>query len=178
MRHVAPSRMEEFLAQVQSTGFRDVAGARASARVPVSRALLNRAIAEAMKGRSTPIRAVDVRPRAGDRFDVVVTLSMRFIPPLTAHVVVERQPQFPASPVLVLRWSLLGGLGAMASRLMGVSDRLPPGVRMEADRIVVDIPVIAAGSPVAPLLRFVKSAELHTLDDRVTIDLELEIPDV
>jgi len=54
----------------------DLAGSHVSARIPVSRALLNRLVADALAGRKTPIRTVDIQPRAGDRFDAVVTVSL------------------------------------------------------------------------------------------------------
>ena len=66
------------------------------------------------------------------------------MPPLTVHVAVDQQPRFPASPFLVLRWSFLAGLGAIASKFVGALERkLPPGIRLDGDRIVVDIAAIA-----------------------------------
>lgn len=155
--------------------FADLAGSRVSARIPVSRAFLNRLVADALTDRKTPIRGVDIQPRAGDRFDAVVTVSWPFVPALTVTFSVDQQPSFPASPVLVLRWSLLGAVGAFASRLIEAFDRLPDGVRLDADRLLLDLPVLAARSPVAMMLPYVKALELHTLDDRAVIDLELAI---
>ena len=157
--------------------FADFAGSRVSARIPVSRALLNRLVAEALAGRKTPVRAVDIQPRAGDRFDAVITVSWPFVPALTVTFTVDQQPSFPASPLLVLRWSFLGGVGALASRLVGAFDRLPDGVRLDADRLLLDLPVLAARSPAAMMLEYVKALELHTLDDRAVIELELAIPE-
>lgn len=157
--------------------FRDVAGSRASARIPVSRALLNRLVAEALAGSSTPVRAVDIRPRAGDQFDVVITVSWPFVPPLKAAFTVDQQPRFPASPVLVLRWSFLGAVGSLAARLIASFDRLPDGIGLDGDRLLLDIPVLAARSSAASMLAYVKALELHTLDDRAVIDVELAIPE-
>ena len=155
----------------------DLAGSHVSARIPVSRALLNGLVAEALAGRRIPVRSVDIQPRAGDRFDAVVTMSWPLVPALTVSFVVERQPSFPASPQLVLRYSFLGAIGAFASHLVGAFDRLPDGVRLDADRLLLDIPALAAGSPPAMMMRYVKALELHTLDDRAVIDLELAIPE-
>jgi hypothetical protein len=157
--------------------FADLAGSHVSARIPVSRALLNRLVADALAGRRIPVRSVDIQPRAGDRFDAVVTMSWPFVPALTVSFVVEQQPGFPASPQLVLRYSFLGAVGAFASRLVGALDRLPDGVRLDADRLLLDIPALAAGSPAAMMMGYVKALELHTLDDRAVIDLELAIPE-
>ena len=135
-------------------------------------------IDDALKGRNTPVRKLDIRPRAGDQFDAVVTVTWPFVPALTATFTIERQPAFPASPVLALRWSFLGGVGAIASRLMrSFEDKLPAGIRLDGDRLLLDLSVLAAGSPAAPFIGYVRALELHTLADRVVIDVELAIPE-
>jgi hypothetical protein len=164
------------LGDLQASAFRDIAGSRVSARIPVSRALLNRLVAAALDGKGAPVRGVDVQPRAGDQFDVVITVSWTFVPPLKAAFSVDQQPSFPALPVLVLRWSFLGAVGGLAARLITLLDRLPAGVRLDKDRLVLDIAVLAARSSAAALLPYVRALELHTLDDRAVIDLELEVP--
>jgi hypothetical protein len=166
-----------FLADLQASAFRDLAGSRVSARIPVSRALLNRLVAEALAGSGAPVRSVDVQPRAGDQLDVVVTVSWTMVPPLRATFTIAQQPSFPASPVLVLRWSFLGAVGLLASRLIPALDRLPAGVRLDKDRLVLDIPVLAARSGSAALLPYVRALELHTLDDRAVVEVELGIPE-
>jgi hypothetical protein len=118
-----------------------------------------------------------VRPRAGDQFDLVLTLSWPFVPPLNVAVTVAQQPQLPASPVLVFRWSLLGAVGVLASRLIASLDRLPPGVRLDGNRLLLDLPVLAARGPAAPLLPYLKMLEVHTIDDRIVVDVELQIPE-
>jgi hypothetical protein len=171
--------VSQIIAQLQASGFQDVAGSRVSARVPVSGALLNQIIADALRGTSSPVRSVLVRPLAGERFEVAVTTSIAFVPTLTAHVMVEQQPRFPASPFLVLRWSFLG-LGAIVSRFVGfLESRMPPGVRLDGDRVVIDVAAIArrfgpAGG--VDWVRYLTLLELHTVDDRVVIDIEMAVP--
>jgi hypothetical protein len=165
----------DLLTSLEASHFRDLAGSRASARIPVSRGLVNHLVAEALRGTSTPIREVDVRPRAGDQFDLVLTLSWPFVPPLKVTVAVAQQPQFPASPLLVLRWSLLGAVGVLASRVIASVDRLPAGVRLDGDRLLLDLAVLAARGPAATLLPYLKALEVHTIDDRIVVDLELQV---
>jgi hypothetical protein len=165
---------------LQASGFQDVAGTRLSARLPVSGALLNPNIADARRGTSAPVRSVRVRPLAGERFEAAVTTSMPFLPPLTVHLAVDQQPRFPASPFLVLRWSFLGGLGVIASRFAGaLESKLPPGIRLDGDRIVIDVAAIArrfgpAGG--VDWVRYLTLLEIHTGDDRAVIDIELAVP--
>jgi len=163
----------QLLAYLRSSGYRDLAGSRVSARIPVSQSLLNRLAAEALQGSTAPVRGIDIQPRAGDQFEVVIRLTWPFVPPLKVAVIVERQPQFPASPALVFRWSLFGALGVLASRLIASLDRLPAGVRLDGDRLVLDIPTLAGPEPAAML----RSLQLHTLDERAVLDLELGIPE-
>jgi hypothetical protein len=118
---------------------------------------------------------VDIRPRAGDSFDVLITVSWPFVPAIKVSFTIERQPEFPASPVLVLRWSLLGGVGALASRFIASLDRLPAGVKLDGDRLLLDLPRLAERAAAAAWLSYVRSLELHTVDDRFVLDLELEI---
>jgi hypothetical protein len=118
---------------------------------------------------------VEIRPHAGDCFDVLISVTWPFVPTIKVGFVIERQPQFPSSPVLVLRWSLLGAVGALASRFIASLDRLPAGVRLDGDRLLVDISQLAARASAASWLPYVRSLELHTVDDRFVIDIELEI---
>jgi hypothetical protein len=141
----------------------------------VSRSLLNRGAADALQGSNAPVRGVDIRPRAGDEFDVLITLSWPFVPPLKVTFVVERQPEFPVAPILVLRWSLLGAVGTIASRLIASFDRLPPGVRLDGNHLVLDLPTLAGPESAALLLPVWKRLQIHTVDDRAVVDLELEI---
>ena len=168
--------VSELLAHLQSSAFEDIAGARVSATVPVSRSLLNSLAARALQGTTTPVRQLDIRPRPGDLIDVIVTVSWPFVPPLKVLVAVERQPQFPGSPVLVLRWSLFGGLGAIAAKLLGTMDKLPPGVRLDGDHLSLDILALAARSPAASMLQYLKTLEVHTVEDRLVIVANAEIP--
>src|SRR5262245_58338122 len=90
----------QLIAAPRQSGFRDVAGSRISASLPVSRALINHLVAHALAGTTAPVSAVDIRPRDGDRFEAVVTLTWKIAPPLTVLFTIDRQPQWPDSPVL------------------------------------------------------------------------------
>jgi hypothetical protein len=145
------------------------------ARIPIPRALVNHFVGRALAGRDTPIRALDIRPRDGDQFEAIVTVTWPFVPPLTVSFAIEQQPRFPESPILVLRWSFLGAVGALASRLTS-SLRLPDGVRLDGDRLLLNIPLLAAQSPAGSMLGYVKLLELHTGDGQMIIDAELALP--
>ncbi len=146
-------------------------------RIPVARSLVNAVIAQALKGRDVPVKSVDVQPHDGDRMDVIVAVTWPFVPALTVGVTIERQPTFPASPILVLHWSLLGAVGALASRFLQGFDRLPPGIQLEGEFVVLDLPVLAAGSPVAAALPFVRNLQVHTREGRLVLEADFEVPE-
>jgi hypothetical protein len=169
--------LSELVANLQTSGFRDLPGAHVSLHVPLTRALLNRLVADAMNGSKAPVRAIDIVPRAGDRFDALVTLTWPLVPTLKVTFEVDQQPQFPASPVLALRWSFLGGLGLIAARFLRSLEQLPEGVRLQDDRLVLDIPALAARTPAGPALNYLTTLELHTVDDRMVVDIEFGVPE-
>jgi hypothetical protein len=170
----------ELLTHLTASGFRDIAGARLSARLPISNALLNRVIADALRGTSSPVRSVDVRPRTGQRFEVVVTTSLALLPPLTVQVAVDRQPRFPESPFLFLRWSFHGRVGAIASRFVGaLESKLPPGIALDGDRVGIDTATMVRQAGLCDAfdwLPYVTGLELHTLDDQTVIEINLVVP--
>jgi hypothetical protein len=172
--------LSRLFAQLQTSGFQDVAGARVSGRVPISSALLNEIVSDALRVSSSPVRSVRIRPLAGDRLEAVVTTTMPFVPSLTVHIAIEHQPRFPDSPFLVLRWSTLGAVGAFASRFVGkLESRLPPGIRLDGDRVVIDLVALAArsGPPGAvDWLRYLMRLEVHTVEDRAIVDFEAGVP--
>jgi len=144
-------------------------------RIPVARSLVNAVVAQALRGRNVPVKTIDVQPHDGDRMDVVVDVTWPFVPALTVDVTIERQPEFPASPILVLHWALLGAVGALASRFLKGFDRLPPGIRLEGEFVVLDLPVLAAGSPAAAVLPHVRSLQIHTVQGRLVLEADLEV---
>jgi hypothetical protein len=167
----------ELLAQLQRTNFRGVTGARVFAYVPISRSLLNEMVAGTLPADGL-IRRLDIRPLTDDRFDVVVTTSWSLVPPMAVTLVVERQPAFPAAPSFVLRWSLAPGLHAIASQFVGsLNHKLPRGIQLEGDRIVVDVAAVALGTPMADVVPFIAALRVRSIEERAVIEIELRPPD-
>ena len=161
-----------------SSGFRDLAGAHVSARIPISQSLVNAMVADALRGATTMrIHRVDVQPRAGDRFDVTVETTWPLFPRITAVVAVEQQPRFPESPILVLRWSLPGPLGSLIARSVTTVSQLAPGVRVDGEHLLVDIEAVARRFEQATaILPFVTFLELHTVEGAVVIEVVMAVP--
>src|SRR3989442_633816 len=121
-------------AEQERQGFADLAGSEGQAAIRVSERLLNAIIAEELR-RSASIRELHVSPRAGNRFGVRIVLAKSFLPPISIDVAIDKQLALPGDPVLALTLSGLGGLLRFAGPAAGFLNMLPPGVRMEGERV-------------------------------------------
>lgn len=161
---------------------RELAGASFTGDVPLSRALINTVIAQqlARQRGSGKVAAVVVEPLEGDRLLVSVRLRSSFVPPLRVLLAMVAQPELPDSPVLVLRWSLEGGLGPLAKLAgpaLSIFDVLPPGVRVDGDLIGIDVAAILRDKDAGSLLPYIRQLRVRTRQDRVLVHLELQVPD-
>lgn len=163
------ARLIEILRQLTTTRFHDLAGARVTADVPVSERLLNELIASAIPPHA-PVRTVAIRPEAGDRFSVRIVPKMSLIPAITLRLLIEAQPRLPDSAVLVLRMMTLGGLFGLASG--AIAGMLPPGVRLEGERILVDLRAIAAHRRFAEVFEYVTAIQVHADEGRAIVHID------
>jgi outer membrane protein TolC len=131
-------RLTGLLRRQIASGFQDLRGAEATVTLPVSDRLLNEFITEAMPA-SAAVRDLEVRAQEGNRFAVRARLGRAsFLPPITLTIAIDRQPELPGSPVLVLRLER-GGLLSLAGPALRFFDALPQGIRIEQDRIHIDL---------------------------------------
>lgn len=146
--------------QLLGPRFEELAGAHLAGEFPLTDNVLNRVVDDALRRTpDAPVESAEVRVSGGE---VSARLRLRrpaFAPPITVAARVERQPVLPQSPVLVLRWRLpgLGGLAALAGPVATLFSTAPPGVRLEGDRIVID------------LARLLDERGLRDLLDRVSL---------
>jgi hypothetical protein len=150
--------IDRFLAEAGVTQA-ELAGTTANAEIPLATALINRSIAEYLSRTPGKVAAVVVEPQPGDVLLVHLRMRATFVPPLTMRLVIVEQPELPASPVLVMRWSLEGGLGWLAkaaSPALAVFQVLPPGIRVDGDLLGINIAELLRSKDlgwVVPLLR-------------------------
>lgn len=160
------------LRSLQATQFRDLAGSHVSARIPVSERLINEVVALTLPT-NVPIREARVHPEPGDQFSVRVTPRSAFLPSLTVKLAIERQPELPGSPVLVLRMATLGGLVGLAASVFPIAQMLPPGVRMEGELIHVDLHAQVAQRGFSNEFRYVRQLRVTTEDGWVIVHAEV-----
>lgn len=151
----------------QAAGFPGLAGSEMHATIKISAQLLNEAVSGFLAAKPTPIRSLTVSPHAGNRIDLRVDVAKAFIPTINLTLVVDRQPQFPADPILVLRFTS----GAALLRLAGsmLSAFLPPGTRLDGERLLVDLRVLLEPYDPGRILELAREVEVATLDGAVVL---------
>ena len=167
-------RFVQLLLRQQAAGFRDLRGTTTSLTLPISARLLNEAIAEALP-RTAPVRDLQVTPLAGDRFRVRFRFgTSAILPPIGLSLAIIQQPALPDSPSLVLRMEM-GALAGFAGPALRFFDALPAGIRVEQDRLVLDLRQILERRGAAHYLEYVDALDVHTLDGAVVISLRASI---
>jgi hypothetical protein len=151
-----------------------VAGARASVTLPISDRLASRLAVENLPD-SVPLREIDLRASASNRFSVRVRLTRpALLPPITVHLAIERQPNLPSDPVFVLRLST--GLLSFAGAAMRFLDVLPPGIRMHGDHVIINLRTLLEERGLAEYLDFLEHLEITTEDGRFVVSMRGSVP--
>jgi hypothetical protein len=162
------------LAELQRTGFAELAGAHATARLPVPDRLVGPAITDRLPA-DAPVRSVELRAHPNHEFSVRVRLRrLALMPPIQLRFRIERQPQLPGSPVLTLLMAP-SGLGALAGPALRLLDTLPPGISVEGHRIHVDLETLARRYGVAAFA-YLTTLDVSTEDGRFIVTAAAALP--
>ena len=169
-------RLLDLLRQQHASGFPDVAGAHASATIPLSDRLVT-ILANERLPPTAPVRALELRAHDGNRFTVRVRLSRpALMPPISVSLFIEQQPQLPESPFLILRLSSSGGLMSLAGSAMRFLNVLPPGVSFERDHIIVNLRTLLHERGLGEVLGYVGHLEVMAEEGRFVIDVRGSVP--
>jgi hypothetical protein len=158
----------------------ELAGGTLAAEIPVPEALANRLIAERLPTANVPIADLRLRALERDAIEAHVTVKgSRMVPVLKIVAQIERQPQ-PHDPVLLLRWSMpaMGPLAMFAGPVLSHFRKLPPGIRMEGERIAVDVRELLASRGMADLLEFLTDLQVHTRAGTFLVRVGVRVPSV
>jgi hypothetical protein len=152
------------LENLRSSGFAELSGSRVEADLSIPESVVNRALAIVAEGMRERITSLGVRIQEGDRFQVDLNLAQRFVPPIAIDVLIERQPDLPASPDLVLRWrTRVPGLAALARPFIAfLNPKLPPGVRIDGDLVLIDLRPLFARAGAADLIPLLTELKVAT----------------
>ena len=170
-------RVERIFIEQQSLGFKGLSGSDLSGTIRLSDALLNTGIAVALPPDGI-VRSVIVRSHENNRLDAKVTLARpSFLPPLTVQLAIDRQPELPDSPLLVLR--LAGGAGSLlrlTNSFVRRAAALPPGLSIDGDRILVDIRAVLQDRGQGPLLEFAQQISVTTENGGLAVFVHARVP--
>ncbi len=155
----------------------ELAGARVTGQVPIRTDVVNRLIASRLAGADTPLASVRIEPRQDNVIEAEVTPSSRFAPQVRVQAMIERQPDLPASPQLVLRWRIQGAslLAKLAAPVIANLKSLPPGVRIDGDLILIDLRDALASQGHADLLEYMRALRIETRADGFVVTFELGV---
>ena len=163
-------RFSRILERLRSSRMADLAGARASATIPVPERVLNEIVAASLPP-SAPVQDVSVQVRAGNRLRVSARLTRAaFLPPISLTLEIERQPELPDGP-LVLRVGSMPGLVALAGAAFSVTSMLPPGLRLEDHRLFVDVRTVLERNGLGEALVYLERMAITTEEGRLIVDV-------
>jgi hypothetical protein len=171
---MADARVSRVLEALRASQFADLKGARVSASIPIAESLLNELIAATLPP-SIPLQRVTLHPKQGDRARVSAKLTRpEFLPPISLTLEIESQPAMPDSP-LVLRVTSLPGLVALAGAALPVSTMLPPGVRLERQRVLVDMRMLLDRFGYGAIVPFLDTVKVTTEEGRLILDVDVRV---
>jgi hypothetical protein len=156
----------------------EVAGSVFAGEIPLTNALVNRLIMQRLSAANLPIAAVRVEAHAGDRLTLVLSMRGALFPDVTIGAQIEEQPQFPGSPVLWLRWALpaMRALSFFAAPALAYFKKLPPGIRVDGDRIAVDFAEVLRSRGFEELMAFITRVNVTTRDGAIVVAFALRVP--
>jgi hypothetical protein len=142
--------------------------------IPIAESLVNAFIRDSMP-RTVPVRETAVSLEDGDRLSVRVVPKAMFVPALTLKLIIEKQPEIPTSPVLVLRLATMPGLLGLAGAAFPLDQVLPPGIRMQGETILVDLREMARQQGFEQLLPHLREVRVRTERGRLLISVNAGI---
>jgi hypothetical protein len=169
-------RINDIIRERLGTDISTFAGAATSGELPLPDAFVNRLIAERLAGHAQ-IAALQVEAQEGDTVAVQVVPRARLLPPVRILARVERQPEFPQHPLLILRWTMptAGPLAMFAAPVLAYFKALPPGIRMTGDRLVVDVAELLRARGFDEVLGYIRGLAVHTRPGGFLVRFELGV---
>jgi hypothetical protein len=155
---------------------RELAGAAVAGEIPLTDGVLNRLIAERI-GDHPHVRSVRVETHDADWAAIHVVARSRLVPSLRFTARIEQQPALPDDPTLRLQWSMpsAGPLALLAGPMLSYFNKLPPGITMTGDRVVIDVRHLLRMRGLDGALPFVKRLAVHTRAGAFVVRFELGV---
>jgi hypothetical protein len=156
----------------------ELAGATVGGEIPLPESLINRVIAQQLATRAAPVKAVRVQPHDGERLTMTIATASRLMPGVRIDARIEQQPEFPRPAILGLRWSVpgMGPLALLAAPALAFFKALPPGIRVEGDRLLIDVGELLWSHGYGELLDFITRLSVITREGAILARFEIRIP--
>jgi hypothetical protein len=168
-------RLLEILTRQQADGFPGLRGSNVRATFRVDQALINEAVA-AFAVSASAVRDLRVIPRASNRVQVQLKLAKAsFLPSLSLTLVIDKQPELPDDPVLGLHITGVGGMMRLAGPAIASFGVLPPGVRLNGDRVLVDLRTVLTSRGQARLLDYAEQLQVMTEEGALVLLVQLRV---
>jgi hypothetical protein len=156
------------LREQQSDGFLDLAGTDASITLPISDRLISRVVAQRLPAH-VPVREFDLFAHEGGVIAIRVRLAKpTFLPPIQLRLAIDQQPELPHSPILGLA-IVSQGVAALAAGALKFADVLPPSVRFDGRRFIVDLRAMLERQNAAGVLEFLTHLRITTAAEQVVV---------
>lgn len=151
-----------------------LAGSVVSGEVPITADVVNRLIASKLTRPDIPIVNAEVVIMEHNAFTVHLRPRAP-IPLLRVDVQIDQQPELPGQPLIGMRWALrgLGPLGLLAGPVMGYLKALPPGIRLDGDRVWVNIEEILRQRGLGDVVPLLTGVRVTTRAKQFVIAFEL-----
>ena len=169
-------KLATLLSRLHGTRFADLSGSEAYTVIRIGERLLNEASARFLAS-STVVRTVTIHPRASNQIELQLKLAKpAFLPPFNVTLHIDQQPRLPDHPQLVLRMMGAAGLLRLAGPAIESSGALPPGVHIEADRVVVDVGRLLQMHGRSDVLEYAEQLHVSTEEGRLVVAVQLRVP--
>jgi hypothetical protein len=166
-------RLRRALDQLRASQFADIRGSRLSVSIPLAERLLNELVAASLPP-SAPVRELTIRPRPSNSLQIRARVSkLDFLPPLSVTLDIDQQPRLPDTP-LGLRLRTFPGLAAIAGPLLSPK-ALPPGVRLDGDRVLVDFRQLLERAGYADLVPLIERVHVASEEGRLVLQLDARV---
>ena len=166
--------LPQLLERLRGSGFREFAGTRIAARIPIAESLLNEVIGRFLP-ESGAIKQLTLHPQPNDRISLRIKLARpEVLPPITATLAIERQPELPYRPSLALRLSGLPSLLTLAGPSL-LGSMLPPGMRLDAGLLTMDLDTLLAKHGQGELLGYFDRLRVNTEAGRLVLEVDAKV---
>lgn len=166
--------MEQLEADIRSGRAADLAGTTLDAHVSIAEGLVNRAIAEKLPAGGA-VKDVLVQSAAGHARATIRLARPSFLPPIPITLAIDRQPELPDSPMLALRIGMLPGIAMLVGTGLSFMKVLPPGLRLDGERLFVDMRQIARDQGFEWALPYLAAMQVEFQPGRIVLNVRVTV---